>query len=66
MFSNLLSCFNRSRRLSNAIFIRVDDQRRGTSKDLYSFFNAYNVLVNWFFLTKNEKGKLYFVCPRSS
>ena len=40
MFSNLLSCFNRSRRLSNAIFIRVDDQRRGTSKDLYSFFQC--------------------------
>ena len=35
MFSNLISCFNRSRRLSGAIFIRVDDQRRGTSKDLY-------------------------------
>ena len=32
--ANLISCFNRSRILSGGIFIRVDDQRRGTSKDL--------------------------------
>ena len=45
--ANLISCFNRSRRLSGGIFIRVDDQRRG----------------NWFLLTKNEKSKIAFCSP---
>ena len=27
------------------------------------FCNAYNVLVNWFFLTKNEKSKIVFCLP---
>ena len=63
--ANLISCFNRSRRLNGGIFIRVDDQRREGLRKIYSvlYCSAYNVPVNWFFLTKNEKSKIAFCSP---